>query len=267
MTVTEKVAFCFLLRGHPPSCLHWQKWAAQSAGAPWCKVVVHCDKCEELPVCSASCILQGAERVESVATTWGGPGVVCAESRLYRRAFLDASVRCAVLLTDWCAPVYDAETLRRRLLSSTPLSRVNWHTAAKSLNRFTVKAELQKVVDRVFAQEWCRAADLGPTAGEMASHLEVVRQERLGLAPTNEQNVDEVTCIRRLVRRKGKEWLQSAVIPEQVTLSVFDDKHGDNHRSEVVDLTTLRPRFFRDHGFLFVRKVHGKPPTWYPLHE
>ena len=267
MAAAEKIAFCLLLRGHPQSCLHWQKWAARSGGTPWWKIVVHCDKCDTLPVCGAACILHGAERVDSVATSWGGPGVVCAESRLYRRAFLDASVRCAVLLTDWCAPVYDAETLRRKLLSSTPLSRVNWNTAAKCANRFTVKAELQKVVDRAFAQEWCSAADVGATPVEMDSHLQVVRQERLGLAPTNEQNVDEVTCIRRLMRRKGKTWLQSAVVCEQVTLSVFDDEDRESHRAEVVDLTTLPPRFVRDRGFLFVRKVQGEPPRWYPLSD
>ena len=261
--IPADVALCFMLRGHPPSCRHWQKWA-QSGNTSWCKVIVHCDKCDALPVCGPLCILQGAERVESVLTTWGGPGVIAAESLLYKRAFSDPFVKCAALLTDYCVPVYDSLTMHRKMLSRYPLSRVKWSTDKVNRNRFGIKAELQKIVDRSFAQEWCQAADKGPTKDEIDSHIECVRQMMTGQAATNEQNIDEVTCIRQIVSLKGKAWLKKVVICEHPTLSVFDG--DESHRSIKIDLNMLEPRFFRRNpNFLFARKVEGVPPKWYPL--
>ena len=74
-----------------------------------------------------------------------------------------------------------------------------------------------------------------------------------GADATNEQNPDEVTGIRALYRRsEGCAGWRSA----PTTLSVFEN--DTSHRSEVVDLATLRPAFFRTIEFLFVRRCAAR---------
>ena len=163
------VALCFLLRGHPQSCAHWRRWRRRAARAGFAgewKVLYHCDAVEQCVSCGAQCVLHGAERIPSIKTSWGDAGVVQAESKLYEAAFADARVACAVLLTDWCAPVYEETSLYALLTRPTldrPLARLQWSVSPPSQNRFRVKCELQKVVDRALADLWRDAVGQGPT--------------------------------------------------------------------------------------------------------
>lgn len=264
------VALCFLLRRHPHTCAYWRRWRKCGDVSDFC-VFFHCDDSGEEDgddlVCGENCILADATRVKSVPTSWGGPGVVKAEAALYRHAFASQTTLCAVLLTDWCVPIYPPLHTKRRLTQhNLPLTRLMWSEMPTDVNRFRFKAELQKVVGREFAQVWCAAADPGPTRAELASHRRTVEQMKTKAFATGEQNCDEVTCIRRIIRKYGRAWLAAAVQQRPTTLSVF--RTEQSHRAMKLNLNALSPRFFHDHDdFIFMRKVGANPcPTWYPLY-
>ena len=179
-----------------------------------------------------------------------------AEAALYDAAFDASDVSHAVLLTDWCVPVYTPE-FTLRAVSAMVRPWVMWSGAPK--------AELQKVMDRALAPAWIDAARDPPTATEVDEHNRVVLATRKGLPhreQNHDENHDEAHVVRRLCRRNA-DWLAARVEARPVTLSVF--AHHESPRAVELDLRRFDLTLLTDARVLFVRKVSDPVPASMPL--
>lgn len=240
-----KIALCFLLRQPTVKApRYWEKWLEMEKGDQFL-LLYHCDSTNAPP----RHFLKRAKRVANAGTctSWGNFGVVQAESQLYKEAFEDLEVTHALLLTDWCIPIYEPKHILHTLCSARR-SWIQWSCFSPG----GPKAELQKAVTRDFASRWINACKEPPSKEEEANRKLVHEQASRGRRAMHAyQNHDEVLAIRRL----WCQWatLESVIECRPLTLSAF--RTDFDHRAMQLNLLNYDTGLLELYGVLFVRKV------------
>lgn len=256
-----RVALCFVLRNPSlKASAYWERWL-RHAGSERFELFYHCDHSDQAPTPP----LDQATRAQNskVETRWGNYGVVQAEASLYRSAFEKDEIKYAVLLTDWCVPIY-APDATFAIMARMKKPWICW-------DRNTKAAELQKIMSRELAPEWLSISACPPSEAEVeeanriSNRVQSCKDSGINCtyASLDDQNHDEAHVVRRIIDLHGCDWLIARAECRPVTLSVFLEKYSC--RALRIDLKKYNDAMLRDACTLFVRKVSDKVPSHMPL--
>lgn len=254
------LALCFLVTEHPTNCQYWQHWRDQHPESVI--TIYHCDKvpATEALSCGPTCVL-GTDRVESHATTWGGPGVVEAELALYRRALAMGATH-AVVLSETCVPLFflaDFLAWLRRHPRKSVLTTGPDLTPPCQLQKLLTAEVMRVLVD---PEDGMTQEDIHAFDEDGAICRAQMRRREPGVFGT--WNPDERCILDFLLRRKGHDWLSDRTHQQPLTFACFRDPF--DHHPMTLSLGSIPIQCLRDHRAWFVRKVRRRVPLrWFPL--
>lgn len=128
----EKIAFMFLTRGEVNNVQVWEKYF-QDADSSKYRIVIHAKN----PLLLTSNLWANSTILKPIPTAWGTISLVKATIYLLQTAITDPSVTKFILLSEFCLPTTNFNTMYSTIMSETNLSRINW-TMGKNMDRYSI---------------------------------------------------------------------------------------------------------------------------------
>jgi hypothetical protein len=128
----EKIAFMFLTRGEVNNVNVWEKYF-QDADSSKYRIVIH----PKNPLLLTSNLWANSTILKPIPTAWGTISLVKATIHLLQTAITDPSVTKFILLSEFCLPTTNFNSMYSTIMSETNLSRINWNMG-KNMDRYSI---------------------------------------------------------------------------------------------------------------------------------
>ena len=128
----EKIAFMFLTRGEVNNVNVWEKYF-QDADSSKYRIVIH----PKNPLLLTSNLWANSTILKPIPTAWGTISLVKATIYLLQTAITDPSVTKFILLSEFCLPTTNFNSMYSTIMSETNLSRINWNMG-KNMDRYSI---------------------------------------------------------------------------------------------------------------------------------